>query len=146
MSRASEKYSEMMNQILGKKDEIVNGKYPIRLSTWHLRDKPKKAVNLDAVDDLFSDDLTLKKLRDPRRKKEKEYIAKNIVVSGTSKEIWRMTTSDNYLFQVFSDVFGKSKAAKKIKEGKIEVVRVELDSEILGWGVGQLSPELLFDY
>jgi hypothetical protein len=114
-------------------------KYPIRLSTWYVREIPKKRVDIDHVDDLFSDDISLKQLRRGDRNKEREYIVRDIVVSGTSKEIPRMIGSSNYLFRVFSSIFGKEKAWGKIEAGKHEIVKIELNKETKGTGFGCLT-------
>ncbi len=114
-------------------------KYPIRLSTWYVREVPKKKVNISHVEDLFSDDISLKQLRRSDKKKGREYVVENIIVAGTSKEIPRMIGSPNYLFRVFSSIFGKEKAWSKISEGKYEVIKIELNKETKGIGFGCLT-------
>jgi hypothetical protein len=111
-------------------------KYPIRFSTWHLREKPKKPITVD-IDDLFADSLAIKKARE-QMKKLKVHVADRVLVSGTHEEIPRMIGSKHYLFRAYTRIFG-DKAAKRISEGKFEVIKIELDDITRGMGVGCLT-------
>jgi hypothetical protein len=113
-------------------------RYPIRLSTWHIRELPKEPTNLVDIDDLFSD-RNLRKVRSNPKDRKKEFIVQDIIVSGTHKEIPRMINSPHYLFRVFSSIFGKEKAQSKIDGGRYEVVRIELNKETKGMGFGCLT-------
>lgn len=112
-------------------------KYPIRLSTWHIRELPKESTKLVDIDDLFSDS-NLRKVRGKSKDRKKEFIVQDIVVSGSHKEIPRMINSSNYLFRVFSSIFGKEKAQSKITGGRYEVTKIVLNKETKGLGIGCL--------
>jgi hypothetical protein len=108
------------------------------MSTWYLREKPKNGVDLSAIDDLFADSLVVKQAI-AQAKKLRSYVASEVVVSGTVKEIPRMIGSPQYLFRVYTKIFGREKAERKMNDGKLEVVKVELSDITHGMGVGCLT-------
>jgi hypothetical protein len=113
-------------------------KYPIRLSTWHVREVSKEGYATVDID-LFADESALRKVKSKIKDTKKKFIVQDIVVSGTHEDIPRMINSPNYLFRVFSSIFGKEKAWSKISEGKYEVIKIELNKETKGTGFGCLT-------
>lgn len=79
---------------------------PIRYSTWTLRHITKKS------------DIK---------------VAKYVIVTGTEDDISSIKNNFLYLGRAYRDIFGKDKWYKKRKENKYVVIKVELDSKILGY-------------
>ena len=79
---------------------------PIRFSTWTLRHK--------------------------KRKREVK-VACEIIVTGDEGDISSIKNNSLYLGRVYRNIFGKGKWIKKRQEDMYDVIKIELDSKILGY-------------
>jgi hypothetical protein len=91
--------------------------YPIRNSTWHLKDTKAKG-----------------------RYKDERIVVEEILVAGEHEHIPLIAKSDLYLRRVYRRIYGKgAKFDNAFNEKRLKVLKIELSELTFGLGVGNID-------